>query len=148
FLVPWRGRAVLGTDYAPREIQVEERVEVLLRDAVQAFPFIRLGREDVTLVHRGFVPGRNARALQTHDVICDHAPAGAAGLLSATAAKYTTARALAEEAVDRVIRALGRAPVACRTATTAVATAADESASLEERVRRSVREEMALGLAD
>jgi glycerol-3-phosphate dehydrogenase len=143
FLVPWRGRTMLGTDYAPVTADVEGRVAALLSDGAAAFPAVSLRREDVTLVHRGFVPGAHGGALGG-DEIREHAP----GLLSAVAGKYTTARALAERAVDRVERALGRPHVAGRTSEVPLPVASDEGLALEDRVRRAVREEMARRLED
>jgi glycerol-3-phosphate dehydrogenase len=148
FLVPWRGRAMVGTDYAPRETSAAERVGALLDDALRAFPFLSCRARDVSLVHRGFVPGEHAAALCTRDRLVDHGTAGAPGLFSAMAAKYTTARALAERSVDRVFETLGRAPVRCRTASTLLPVLPDTGLSLEERVRRGIRDEMAAGLAD
>jgi glycerol-3-phosphate dehydrogenase len=147
FLVPWRGVTMIGTDYAPPEVPVADRVSTLLDDAAQAFPFFACRSEEVALVHRGFVPGVHAGALRTRDGVLDGAAHGAPGLLSARAAKYTTARALAESAVDRVLRQLGRPHVPCRTAETPLPVP-PPAASLEERARRAVHEEMAQHLAD
>ena len=143
FLVPWRGHTMLGTDYASVDAPREDGVGRLLEDAALAFPGHPCRHEDVTLVHRGFVPGRDAGALQSRDDLTLHTP----WLLSATAAKYTTARALAERAVDVVLGRLGRAPVRCRTAETPLPVP-DDGTSLEASTRRAVREEMALHLAD
>jgi glycerol-3-phosphate dehydrogenase len=143
FLVPWRGRTMLGTDYAPVSAPAEERVRALLEDAAVAFPGVPCRRDDVTLVHKGFVPGRDAGALQSRDDVTRHTP----WLMSATAAKYTTARALGERAIDVALDVLGRKPVRSRTAETPLPVAA-EGVSLEELTRRAVREEMAVHLAD
>jgi glycerol-3-phosphate dehydrogenase len=104
----------------------------------------------VTLVHRGLVPGRGgASGLATRACLHDHeVEDGRAGLLSVQGVKYTTARALAEKAVDLVFRRLGRPSPPCRTAVTPLAMARCLEGPLEERTRRAVREEMALSLAD
>jgi len=62
--------------------------------------------------------------------------------------KYTTARLVAEQAVDLVARRLGREAAPCRTAVTPLAEARPLAGSLDDRSRRVVREEMALTLAD
>ena len=125
-----------------------DRVGRLLEDAARAFPFLADRVGDVALVHHGFVPGESAHALRTRDLFVDHAAAGAPGLLSATAAKYTTARALAERSVDHVLQALARAPLACRTASTPLPLASADGLDLEGLTRRAVREEWALHLSD
>jgi glycerol-3-phosphate dehydrogenase len=70
------------------------------------------------------------------------------GLVSVQGVKYTTARSVAEQAVDLVLRRLGRTPVACRTASTPLPRARALEGDLEGRTREAVREEMALTLAD
>jgi glycerol-3-phosphate dehydrogenase len=54
--------------------------------------------------------------LASHERIRDHADAGADGLLTVAGTKYTTARAVAERVVDRVLQKLGRQAGPCRTA--------------------------------
>ena len=68
--------------------------------------------------------------------------------MSLQGVKYTTARAVAERAVDLVVRRLGRGTPVCRTAVTPLPGARPLSGSPEDRVRCAVREEMALSLAD
>jgi glycerol-3-phosphate dehydrogenase len=79
----------------------------------------------------------------------DHeAEDGIPGLVSLQGVKYTTARAVAERAVDLVVRRLGREAPACRTAVTPLPGARLLSGPLEDRARCAVRDEMALSLAD
>ena len=101
-------------------------------------------------MHEGLVPGeRDAAGLFTRGRIVDHEAEGrAAGLLTLQPVKYTTARAFAEQAVDRALARLARPAVACRTAVTPLARAEAPSGTLEERARRAVRDEMAATLAD
>ena len=73
---------------------------------------------------------------------------GLAGLVSLQGVKYTTARAVAERAVDLSLRRLGRPAVACRTADTVLRKARRLTGTLAERARLAAREEMALSLAD
>jgi glycerol-3-phosphate dehydrogenase len=86
-----------------------------LQEIVLAYPSARLSRGDVRLVHAGLVPvtGRRASAgdveLARRFQIRDHED----GMLSVTGVKYTTARGVAEAAVDRVAARLGLP--ACRT---------------------------------
>jgi glycerol-3-phosphate dehydrogenase len=151
FLVPWQGHAILGTEYwdARSAAPVEERVAAFLAVAQRAFPWAGLRPQDVALVHRGRVPGRSGAELVTRHRVVDHEREdGVSGLVSIVSAKYTTARAAAEEAVDVVLRRLGRPPVPCRTAVTPLPAARPLAGPLDAQVRAAVRDEMALHLAD
>lgn len=127
-LVPWRGRALVGTGLsgtlatAAEVTTGREAVGHFLTAANQAFPALALSEEDVTLVHHGLVPAvarRDGSAdLLSTSVIIDHAADGVAGALTIVGAKYTTARAVAEKATDRAGRKLGKTLAPSRTATT------------------------------
>jgi glycerol-3-phosphate dehydrogenase len=147
FLVPWRDRSILGTAYAP----AGERPSVreFLEEAAQAFPWADLALADVTLVHRGRVPGRDATNLLDRTLLVDHSVEDRVrGLLSLLGVKYTTARAGAEKAVDLALARLGRRAVRCRTAQTPLAEARPLAGTRREQALRAVREEMALHLSD
>jgi len=127
FMVPWRDRALFGT-WESRQVSRPGDQDVAARDVAEfigelnyAFPALDLTLKDITLVHHGVVPaavsGSNVR-LEGHDQVRDHAADGADGLFTVAGVKYTTARAVAERVVDRLMRKLGREQVACRTATT------------------------------
>jgi glycerol-3-phosphate dehydrogenase len=128
FLVPWRGRALLGTweSQKPAESGVpvasSDEVNSFIAELNQAFPALDLNLDDITLVHRGIVPavsaGDGKLRLEGHEQVRDHSIDGVEGLLSVAGTKYTTARAVAERVVDRVIVKLRRSPLPCRTATT------------------------------
>jgi glycerol-3-phosphate dehydrogenase len=118
FVVPWQGRAVVGTSHSQRTcgpddsgVSAEELV-AFIDEVNQAFPAMRLTPDAVTLVHRGVVPAaRNRRgelALEGHYRIRDHAHDGFAGAVSLVGVKYTTGRGVAAEAVDTVMRLLAR----------------------------------------
>lgn len=130
FLLPWRGRALFGTwesagfcspdePDAPAD-EVGQFIEMLNA----AFPSLDLTLADITLVHRGLVPAfpaSDGRAvLEGRDRIADHGsgPEPTHGLITVAAAKYTTARALAQRAVDLVVAKLARQAAPCRTAAT------------------------------
>jgi glycerol-3-phosphate dehydrogenase len=99
-----------------------EEVSSFIAELNQAFPALDLNLGDVTLVHRGLVPaasgGDGKLRLEGHDQVRDHAADGVEGLVSVAGTKYTTARAVAERVVNRVIAKLRRSPLPCRTATT------------------------------
>jgi glycerol-3-phosphate dehydrogenase len=145
FMVPWRDRTIVGTSY--QALETAGGVASLLGEVAEAFPWAGLAPDDVSLVHRGLVPGHGA-ALRHDDVVIDHqAEDGIAGLVSVQLSKFTTARRAAERAVDLVGQRLGRATPACRTGSTALPGVSVDG-PLAERARQAVREQMALRLTD
>jgi glycerol-3-phosphate dehydrogenase len=125
FLVPWHGRAIAGTWESSEACAATDAspttrdVGSFLAELNEAFPAMKLGMEDVTLVHRGLVPAVAAEgrvALEGHERVWDHATAGLEGIVSVAGAKYTTARAVAERVTDLLARKLQRAAAPCRTA--------------------------------
>lgn len=115
-IVPWRGRAIIGTSQSPDFVTPGEttvtgpEVDAFVAEANDAFPALRLARAEVSLVHRGIVPavqGRNGRPelLSVAD-IRHHSRDGVQGALTVIGVKYTTARGVAERTVDAVSRAL------------------------------------------
>jgi glycerol-3-phosphate dehydrogenase len=148
FMVPWAGRAIVGTDYVPAaHADPAEDGRRFLAEAARAYPWARLEPADVTLVHRGRVPGRSPRRLASRHLLIDHARDGLAGLVSVQGAKYTTARAVAEAAIDLVARklAVGRPS---RTAATVLKQAAPLAGALTAQALAAVKDEMALTLSD
>jgi glycerol-3-phosphate dehydrogenase len=151
FLVPWRDRALVGTDYEPAEgASVQAMAWRFLEDARTAFPWAGLEPEDVSLVHVGLVPGAGgADGLWSHSLVVDHeAEDGLPGLVTILGAKYTTARAVAERAVDRVVAASTTRCAPCRTAETPLEWARPLDGPLEEQARQATEDEMARSLAD
>jgi glycerol-3-phosphate dehydrogenase len=150
FLVPWRGFTMVGTAYERADVpEPSDSVRKFLDEAQRAFPWADLRASDVSLVHRGLVPGDGgADGLRTRTLWLDHEADGVPGLLSVVGVKYTTARGVAESVVDLVARRLGRSVAPCRTAFTPLPRARPLEGPLEDRVREVVREEMALSLQD
>jgi glycerol-3-phosphate dehydrogenase len=148
FLVPWRDGSILGTGYAAPAL-AEEEVRAFRAAASRAFPWLGLEEADIALVHRGLVPGADADRVWTRSRILDHeALDGVPGLVSVMGAKYTTARGIAERAVDLVLQRLGRRGPPSRTAVTELPAARLLEGSLAERTLIAVRREMARTLAD
>ncbi len=129
FLAPWRQSTLIGTSYRPWNgtAASERDLRDLLDECNDACPALELTLDDVTHYHCGLVPlkaglerGRRD-ALAEHGRIIDHeAEDRLRGLISMIGVKYTTARHLAEQAVDLAVAKLGRAPHRCRTASTPV----------------------------
>jgi glycerol-3-phosphate dehydrogenase len=127
-LVPWHGRAVVGTSqsaalsHADDTAVTSPEIDAFIAEANAAFPALALTQADVSLVHRGLVPAVTARNrlpdLRPLPEIRDHAGDGAAGAFTAIGVKYTTARALAERVVNRVARSLRKRIDRSRTAIT------------------------------
>lgn len=127
-LVPWRGRALVGTAQSATLVQPGDtsvsaaEVEAFVREANHAFPALRLSAADVTLVHRGVVPAaegtKGTPELRPAPAIYDHASEGAPGAFTVIGVKYTTARRVAERTVDQVARRLGKRLAPSRTAAT------------------------------
>ena len=116
-LTPWRGRAVVGTSQSAALVPptattvTEAEVEAFIAEANDAFPALKLTRADVTLVHRGVVPAvmrDGVPDLKPSPEIWDHAGEGAPGAMTVVGVKYTTARGVAERAVDAAARRLGK----------------------------------------
>jgi len=128
FIIPWRDHSLIGTSNRPftgepEDVRPEARDLVdLLDDVNRAIPSVALGRDEVCHAFAGLHP-LTARRIDagvyqgTGDYqIVDHGKHGLAdGIVSVLGAKYTTARRLAELAVNLVCRKLGRSDAACRT---------------------------------
>ena len=127
-LVPWRGRAIVGTGHSDGFVDAsalevtDAEIDRFIGEANQAFPALALTRDDVRLVHRGIVPAvagtHGAPELMPESEILDHAADGAAGAMTVLGVKYTTARGVAERTVDKAARILGKRVPASRTAVT------------------------------
>jgi glycerol-3-phosphate dehydrogenase len=128
-LVPWRGRAVVGTSQSAAFVQpdatavTEREVDAFIVEVNQAFPALHLTRNDVSLIHRGIVPAAEDRktgrpALLATPEIHDHSTEGASGAMTVVGVKYTTARRVAQTAVERIAKLLNKRLAPSRTATT------------------------------
>jgi len=128
FVVPWRGRTLVGTAHyecerAPQSAaELEPYVERFVREVAAAWPSREITRERVLLVHSGMqpsphgAPGTKAHGPPEH-LIIDHARSGVPELLTAIGPKLTTSRAIAERLIDIVATRVGRALEPCDTAT-------------------------------
>lgn len=130
FLIPWRGHTLIGTtDVAykghPDQFQVTEADITGLLDQVNGLlPEARLTRADVRHFYGGLRPlveeetqvQAESYKLSRKFEVFDHAEKGLEGFLTVIGGKYTTARLLAEQTVDRIYSKLGLASVACQTA--------------------------------
>ena len=151
-LVPWHGRALIGTwhsdDFRPAtDVTIDEtEIAGFIESANGAFPALKLTRGDVTLVHCGIVPafarraaaGKPGRAeLLATPRILDHARDGAPGAMTVVGTKYTTARAVGARAAALAAKTLGGStrPTGTATATLPGAGIADHEALTIETAR-------------
>jgi glycerol-3-phosphate dehydrogenase len=131
FVIPWRGCSLIGTSDRPFDGSLddvwptEDDVADLLGDVNEALAGAHLSRDDVRHAFAGLYPLTEAELADdvyqgTGDYqIVDHAVGdGVEGAMSVLGAKFTTARRLAERAVDLALRKLRRDSVPCRTAVT------------------------------
>jgi len=145
FLVPWLGRTMLGTVYDDGRSDVADLVRDLLEAGRRAFPWAEIQENDIKVVHSGHVPGApNGEPIYRSRLIGNHN----ARVLSILTAKYTTARATAEAAIDRLGPAFSHAPTPSVSATTALPKASPLSGRLADRVVLAQETEMALSRSD
>lgn len=128
FVIPWRGHSLIGTTYGPYhgdpdDVAADESdVEELLELINAAFGERVLIRRDVVHAYAGLYPltaeqvdpevyqGRGDYRVVDHE-----RTDGVKGLLSVLGAKFTTARRVAEKAVDVLARKLDGDFSSCRT---------------------------------
>lgn len=129
FIIPWRGRSLIGTTNVPFNGRLDE-VRVTRRDVIDflqdinaILPGVSLTEADVHYAFAGLYPlisdeikTDTYQGTGEYQVV-DHAEQGRMeGIMSVLGAKYTTARAIAEQAVDVALKKLHRDPVRCQTA--------------------------------
>ena len=139
FLSPWKGLSILGTAYDDGAPPLEALVGDLIESARRAFPWAEISDRDTRAVHSGHVPGRNGEPIYRSRIITHSNPR----LLSILTAKYTTARATAEAAIDRAGAALGLRLPPSRSALTELPLARPLGGSLQSQMRAARDGEMA-----
>jgi len=164
FCTPQGKATLLGTWYTPDaggpRAERDRGVSALLGEFNDACPGLALSPGDVVRCQWGWLPLKGGNepgrpdALAERPRIVDHGRQGVRHLLSVEGVKYTTARLVAEQAVDRLFASLGRASPTCRTAELRLP-GAENRAALEpgamparEEIVRAVRGEMAITLTD
>jgi glycerol-3-phosphate dehydrogenase len=133
FIVPWRDKSMIGTYHLPWTDEPhtfklnESMVQKFLDQINSAQPPYELSLEDVRHVTWGFLPVNKADANKEHvnltrdGVVIDHQKKnGLSGLISVLGVKYTTARVVAEQAMDLAVNQLGMKTKKCQTHTTPV----------------------------
>ncbi len=162
FLTPWQGGTLIGTHEAPGQGSPTSETDIgaFLDQLNQTCPSLSLCHDDVIWVYQGLIPAnvddaRGAVNRLTRTTLVDHAAEGLGGLISVAGVKYTTARLIAERAVDRAAQQIGRdsgSPGYAQDLPVHDAADPDPSTSdvetLAERLRHAVSNEMAACLED
>jgi glycerol-3-phosphate dehydrogenase len=116
FVVPWRGRLLVGTSHIPfkgnpQAPELHDADVATFLDQIRcAAPGLEIHREAVLGIQWGLLPlavppGRpnhGVRLLRRHRIV-DHGAQGRAGALSVLSVKFTTARRVAEEVVGHLL---------------------------------------------
>jgi glycerol-3-phosphate dehydrogenase len=119
FLTGWKGRLFAGTDHQPMPSgaapapPTTAQVERLLADLNESIPGLGLAASDVLRVHWGALPAASdgTDVLAVREAFHDHGHTGGPrGLFSISGVKWTTARLVAENTVERVFPGRPAAP--------------------------------------
>jgi glycerol-3-phosphate dehydrogenase len=133
FIVPWKNKSMIGTwhipwQQAPHKFKLSEAIVQDFLDQINSVRLpLKLSLEDVRHVTWGFLPVNRADAnkqpirLTRDGVVVDHQKKdGVSGLISILGVKYTTARVVAEQAMDLAVKQLGMKTKKCQTHLTQV----------------------------
>jgi glycerol-3-phosphate dehydrogenase len=112
FLVPWKGRLLVGTGHAaclddtPESPAVStKQMDQFLDGVNRALPGLNAGKDDIAYVLSGFLPVRKPGSthLTTRGIILHHGDIGGPnGFYSLSGIKFTTARRVAQRLLDRM----------------------------------------------
>ena len=164
FCAPQGEGTVLGTWYTadaadPAAAQARGRT-ALLREMNDACPGLALGSEEIIRCQWGWLPLKGGQepgrpgSLAERPRIVDHGRDAIDRLLSVEGVKFTTARRVAQQAIDRVFKSLHRTSPACVTSERLLDGAGPEESPRDaavpgrEDIVRAVHQEMAVKLGD
>lgn len=128
FLVPWKGSSIIGTFHSEpvenrngNHVNGRDQVQELLGMINAHIGSWKLTVEDVRMVHKGFLPchpgkgrGDGFRLVRRGRVV-DHRRDGLPGLISILGVKFTSARLMAEKAIDLAVQQVGVRANGCQT---------------------------------
>ena len=120
-VIPWFGRYMIGTtdirfDGDPNDARCDiGEADYLLGEVNALVPEANLTLADVLYTFSGvrplpYVPDKAESSVPRSHVLHDHAGTGLANLVTVVGGKLTTYRQLAQDAVDDVVKRLGRKP--------------------------------------
>ena len=113
FIVPWTGQLLVGTTEVrdegdPGKVRpAEEEIQYLLQSFNRIFPAVAADRSQIRYAFAGirplpYVNDLDPAAITRREILHDHAPEGARGMLSVIGGKLTTAASLARECSRRI----------------------------------------------
>ena len=130
FLVPWNDYTLIGVWHSvhtgePNGFTVTAaNLQGFINDVNEAYPPLELTLKDVSMCNAGLVllgddqPGTIDVSYGKRSQLIDHEKAhGTKGLVTMVGVRYTTARGVAEKAIDLVFKKLGKHPPRSRTDT-------------------------------
>jgi glycerol-3-phosphate dehydrogenase len=124
FAIPWRGSSLIGSlhlpcDDNPANVTItEDEIQTYIELINEGYPAAKLRREDVRHVLWGIVPAdaANSAAPLKHYQLFDHSEdSKLSNLISVVGVKYTTARDVAEKAINLIFKKLGKTATPCTT---------------------------------
>ncbi|MDH5378979.1 MAG: FAD-dependent oxidoreductase, partial [Gammaproteobacteria bacterium] len=117
FYTPWRDRTLVGTWYFPYSAEADQlaepnaqEVDEILADINNQFPQAEIGRQHISLIHKGLLPAENESmtnaepSLIAESYLLDGEKTGAANLLAMQGTKFTTARVSAERCLEHCLK--------------------------------------------
>ncbi len=138
FYVPWRDRTLVGTGHgrfegSPEEFHGMDRdhpaIRAFLDEVNASWPGGEFSVDDAHLIHSGLLPahpgGKGEVQLQRSHTVTEVAEGGVP-VLTATTVKFTAARRVAEQTINRACEILGHGGAPCRTASVPLPGAPDE----------------------
>jgi glycerol-3-phosphate dehydrogenase len=117
FLGPGQGQAMFGTTHFPYRDEIDQlsyqqsEIEDFVEQINTAFPGYNLDVDEVTYCYQGLTPAEhdsNGNSVRSHhSKVVDCGDSGSENLISIVSIKWTTARLVAEQAVDLLLDKMG-----------------------------------------
>jgi glycerol-3-phosphate dehydrogenase len=134
FLVPWRDYTLVGVWHVvfndqPERITVHRsELQSFVEEVNHAYPALGLSTRDILTINTGLTlfgeqgkQGESKMSFGKRSMLIDHwKSAGFQGLVTLIGVRATTARGMAEQALDLILRKLGKRGTACRTLSTPI----------------------------
>lgn len=129
FAVPWRNYTLIGVWHKlytedPDHIAVEsQEIQSFVNEVNQAYPGLKIDPEEINLINAGLTlfgdearQGAQSMSFGKRSILHDHeASDGIRQLITLIGVRATTARGMAAQAVDLVLRKLGKPPAKAAT---------------------------------